>query len=116
LKRSHVGVCTTNQKAFFFPNKSFAYLSEGLPVISGFQGDLKDIIEDKEIGFYYPPKDVKTLSNCIYNLYKDTSLYRKMSKNATKIFNEMFEAKTIYENYANHIELVYEDYIITQLE
>jgi len=116
LKRSHVGVCTTNQKAFFFPNKSFAYLSEGLPVISGFQGDLKDIIEDKKIGFYYPPKDVETLSTCILNLYNDASLYRKMSNNATVVFNEMFEAKTIYENYANHIELVYQDFRKAQSE
>lgn len=111
LKRSHVGVCTTNKKkAFFFPNKAFAYLSEGLPIVSAFQGDLKEIIEDKEIGFYYSPTDVETLSNCILNLYKDASLYRKMSNNATVVFNEMFDAKKIYENYVNHIELVYEDF------
>ena len=68
------------------------------------------MIEDKEIGFYYPPADVKTLSNCILNLYNDNSLYRKMSNNATVVFNEMFEAKKIYENYVNHIEKVCEDF------
>jgi len=110
LKKSHVGVCTTNKKAFFFPNKSFAYLSEGLPIISAFQGDLKDIIEDKQIGFYYPPMDVETLSNYILNLYKDTFLYKKMSKTATEVFDEIFDAKKIYEKYSDHIELVYEDF------
>ncbi len=57
-----------------------------------------------------------TLSNYILTLYKDASLYRKMSNNATVVFNEMFEANKIYENYVNHIEMIYEDFRKARLE
>ena len=110
LKYAKVGVCPTNLKIDLLPNKFFVYLSAGLPVISAFGGDLKELIEKYQIGFYYPPNDVEALVNCILKLYNNPQLYKKMSENAKKIFNEMFDADKIYEEYANHIEGVYVNY------
>jgi len=88
----------------------FLYLSAGLPVISAFQGDSKEIIEKYQIGFYYPPNDVGALNECIIKLYKDQVLYKRMSENAKKIFKEMFDADKIYEEYAEHVERVAKEY------
>lgn len=110
LKHTHVGICPANKKAFFFPNKSFSYLSAGLPVISAFQGDLKEIIETQHIGFYYPPNDVDKLVNCIMKLYRDAALYKSMSENARKVFDLMCDADKIYDEYAKHMEMVASDY------
>jgi len=110
LKHSHVGICPANHIADFFPNKAFSYLSAGLPVISAFQGDLKEIIEKYEIGFYYPPNDLDTLVNCIKRLYDENSLYRRMSENASRLFEEMFDADKIYNEYAEHIERIVHDF------
>ena len=106
LEYSHVGICPTPYVAEFFPNKIFVYLSEGLPVVSAFQGDLKEIIEKYQIGFYYPPNDVDALVDCIMKLYNNPDLYKRMSENAKRIFDKMFDADKIYDDYAEHIEKV----------
>lgn len=106
LGYSHIGVCPTNLVVDLFPNKAFTYLSAGLPIISAFQGDLKKIIEQYEIGFYYPPNDVDSLRDCILQLYNNQFLYKKMSANAKRVFNEMFDADKVYDKYAMHIEKV----------
>lgn len=110
LKHSHVGVCPAPQIRNAFPNKAFSYLAAGLPIISAFQGDLKEIIEKHEIGFYYPPNDAEALLKCMKKFYEDTGLYKKMSENAYKVFIKMFDADKIYDEYAEHIEKVADDY------
>lgn len=104
LQHSRVGVCPTAQIADFFPNKAFTYLSAGLPILSAWQGDLKKIIEEYQIGFYYPPNDVDALVGCIQKLYDAPTLHKKMSENAIRVFTEMFDADKIYEEYSKHIE------------
>jgi glycosyltransferase involved in cell wall biosynthesis len=112
LRHSHIGVIPTPFYRDTFPNKFFIYLSYGLPIffISPFQGELKELIEKYQIGFYYPPNDVDALANCILKLYNNPQLYKTMSENAKKIFDEMFDADKIYEEYAEHIEKVYVNY------
>jgi glycosyltransferase involved in cell wall biosynthesis len=110
LARSNIGVCTTNQTAYFFPNKAFAYFSAGLPVVSAFQGDLREVIWKHRLGFYYPPEDMDSLASCIKRLYEDPHLYKNMSKNAQKAFNDMFDANRIYDEYAKHVESVADAY------
>lgn len=106
LSLSHIGICPTSQFRNAFPNKAFIYLSAGLPILSAFQGDLKDIIKEYQIGFYYPPPDVDALEKCIKRLYDDQNLYKKMSSSVDMVFNELFSADKIYSEYAEHIEKV----------
>ena len=108
LSFSKVGVVPCNKQIDAFPNKAFSYLSAGLPIISSTVGDLKEIIKKHEIGFFYPPNDVDTLASCIKRLYEDPQLYMRMSENAQKAFNEMFDANRIYDEYAKHVEAVAE--------
>ncbi|MDI6891113.1 MAG: glycosyltransferase family 4 protein [Thermodesulfovibrionales bacterium] len=110
LEYSKIGVCPATKNVALPTNKAFAYISAGLPVISAFQGDLKDIIEKYQIGLYYPPNDVDALVSCIKRLYEDKDLYAKMSSNAKRVFDEMFDADKIYEEYADHIEKVINEY------
>ncbi|MFB0562301.1 MAG: glycosyltransferase family 4 protein [Candidatus Lokiarchaeia archaeon] len=110
LKHSHIGICPSPYIRNAFPNKMFSYLSAGLPVISSFQGELKEIIEKYQIGLYCPPNDVDVLVNCIKKLYNDEVLYKKMAENARRVFNEKFDADKIYEEYAGHIERIAHNY------
>ncbi len=104
LKHSHVGVCSTTQSRDSFPNKTFVYLSAGLPIISSVQGELKEIIDKQRIGFNYPPGDLKRFLELIKQLQIDRDLYNKMSDAAHEIYNKSFNADKIYEKYAAHIE------------
>jgi len=106
LNQAKIGVCPATKDVNLPTNKAYTYLSAGLPIISAFQGDLKEIIEKYQIGFYYPPNDVDALVKCILNLYQNPELYIRMSENAKKIFSEMFDADKIYREYAKHVEKV----------
>lgn len=106
LLHSHVGVCPTPKKAFFFPNKAFQYLAQGLPVISSFQGDFKKIIQERHIGFYYDPNDIPSLIASIEKLQHDPKVYDTMARNALTAFEELFDANKIYNEYAAHIEAI----------
>lgn len=110
LQYSKIGVCPVTTVVDLPTNKAYSYFSAGLPVISAFQGDLKEVIEEHQIGFYYPPNDVDALVSCIKRLYDNKELYAKMSANARRVFEEMFDADKIYDEYVEHIERIAQDY------
>lgn len=106
LQNSHVGVCPANKNIDLFPNKAFAYFSANLPIISAFYGDLKEIIEKYQIGFFYPANDANALVTYIKKLHEDKDLYKEMSDNVQNIFNDKFDAEKIYNDYVDHIEAI----------
>lgn len=106
LKHSGVGICPATQDRDAFPNKVFAYLSAGLPIITSYQGELKEAIQKYEIGCWCRPHDAAALSDCITKLYGDKDLHRKLSLNAQGVYRELFDAGKIYLDYAEHIERV----------
>ena len=108
LRHSDIGVCPAIKHSDLPTNKAFAYLSAGLPIISSFQGELKDIISKHDIGFNYEPDDEDGLADAIKRAYTNKGLYGEFSKNANRIFNENFNADKIYDEYAQHIEKVLE--------
>ncbi|MDD5167613.1 MAG: glycosyltransferase family 4 protein, partial [Syntrophales bacterium] len=110
LAYSHVGLCPTPRKAEFFPNKAFVYLSSGLPVISAFEGDLKEFIEKHEVGFHYQPGNEGSLESCIRKLYLSPTLHEQMSANAARVYNEHLDYEMIYQAYTDHVLNVYEAY------
>jgi glycosyltransferase involved in cell wall biosynthesis len=106
LDRSHIGVCTTTKHAPFLPNKFFSYLSAGLPVVSAFDGDIREIIRERRIGFNYEPNDLETLIEAILGLYNNKALHEKMSRNAQSAFRAIGDADNIYDEYAAHLEKI----------
>jgi len=106
LKHSKIGVCPSAKIVDLLTNKIFIYLSAGLPVVCAFHGEIKEIIEKYQIGLYYPPNNVDLLVDCINKLHDNEELYNKMSQNASRLFNEMFDADKIYEQYVDHIEKI----------
>jgi glycosyltransferase involved in cell wall biosynthesis len=110
LNYSHIGVCSTTKKASFFPNKAFLYMSAGLPIITSFEGDLKEIIEKNGTGFYYSPNDTESLRKFIEHLRNNEDLRKKMSLASKETFDNLFDADKIYEEYVDHIEAVYRNY------
>lgn len=106
LRNSHLGICPTTQIRSVIPNKVFLYLSAGLPILSSYEGELKEIINKYQIGFNYPLDNAEMLAGRIRSLYNDRALYKTMSENALQVFNKMFDADKIYEDYVRHVESV----------
>ncbi|MEK6744527.1 MAG: glycosyltransferase [Nitrospirota bacterium] len=106
LDRANVGICPASKVTDLPTNKAFSYLSAGIPIISSFHGDLKDTIERLDIGLYYPPNDETSLTRSILRLKEDTALHQRLSRNALSAFETLFNADTIYADYARHVETI----------
>jgi glycosyltransferase involved in cell wall biosynthesis len=106
LKNSDIGICPTARLGdqVFFPNKAFAYFSEGLPILTSFKGDLEDLIKKYSLGGCY--KDQEELISLITFLSKNPEALLLMKNNVKKVFDELFDASRIYSDYADHIEKV----------
>lgn len=106
LGSSSVGVCPTTKKIDSFPNKAFTYFSGGLPVISSSEGDLRQLLEKHQLGFYYPHNQVEILMRHLLTLYEEHSLYSKMRESVKANKGRLFDGEMIYEDYVDHLEKI----------
>lgn len=111
FKNSDVGVCPTEKSLDFLPNKAASYFSESLPVISAYSGELKSLNAKHKTGFYFSPNSKKELIECIEKLRKSSSLYKKMSSNAKKIYSKLFDPNKIYSKFSDLIEKTAKKYL-----
>jgi len=107
LSFSHVGIIPCFKKIEAFPNKAFTYFSAGLPVISSVEGGLKEIIKKNNMGLYYPAGSATELADRIKSMYENRILCEEMSKNANRVFDEIFDAEKIYKDYAEYLEYIW---------
>jgi glycosyltransferase involved in cell wall biosynthesis len=106
LRASHLGLCTSGNKSerFFLPNKVFAYLSEGVPIASVFDGELREIVDREQIGFNY--RDENGLTDAIRSLSASADLHQRMSNNCVSFFELHCDSNVIYPRFAEHLERV----------
>lgn len=103
LIQSDVAICPTPQFVDVFPNKVFAYLANGLPVITSTTGDLEKIIQEFKIGSTYKADSAIDLANKIKSYLHDESKLLKQFENVDKFYRDQCNAEKIYSNYADFI-------------
>jgi len=103
LKRCDAGVCPTATDNHLFPNKVFTYMAAGLPILSAYKGELKEILEKEKIGFYYQKDNVEDLARQIKKL-ENAQDRQEMSERVTNLFSKHFDSGNIYRAYADHVE------------
>jgi glycosyltransferase involved in cell wall biosynthesis len=106
LRRAWLGVIPCRSVIDAMPNKTFEYLSAGLPVVSSLEGEMADAIETHGMGLNYKPGDEKGLYDAVKTIIDDPALRDRMSTNAGLFFEEQGDAEKIYSDYADHIEKV----------
>lgn len=106
LKHSDVGLVAQAMAKDTMPNKSFEYLSAGLPLLSSLKGEMEKIIADNEVGYSYQSGDGQSLLTYIVNLAHDEKLRKRLKENAKRLFEREFRADSIYARYAKHVEKI----------
>lgn len=91
-----------------FPNKIVDSLKYGKPIITSLHGEVGKLIKANNIGFLY--EDHKDLNKIIIKLVNDKSLQREMSENASNLYNREFEFNSVYGDFVNHLEWVYDNW------
>lgn len=82
-------------------NKFFEYLSSGLPVLSWLDGLPGKTVIAAECGFIY--NSGFNLAERIVQLKTHENLRTLMAKNARRLFEDRFEAKKVYGDFAEHV-------------
>src|SRR3990167_9861742 len=87
--RSNIGYVTN------LPNKPIEYLSAGLPVISSLSGCLEKFLTEHGCGLTYQNEKPDALVSILEDLDNNREKLILMSKNAKRVFEEMFNADKI---------------------
>lgn len=77
------------------PNKAIEYLSAGLPILTGLDGQLKRLVTEHDCGMYYQG-DAETLYSQLLSLYFEKEKLHRLSGNAESLFHARFSADRVY--------------------
>ena len=84
------------------PDKSYDYISAGLPIINSLSGEFSKFIIDNQLGVNYQAGNIKSLISSIDRLSTNDNLINIMKKNCKKIAVKL-DRKVQYSDYANYI-------------
>jgi glycosyltransferase involved in cell wall biosynthesis len=86
------------------PNKFGEYLSAGIPIMLGIDGEMSELTSKYNCGYVY--NDGKDLAQYIFKLIENKGLLKIMGDNAIKLYKERFDANKVYSEMAAHLELI----------
>lgn len=104
---SDVGIAPYRNHAGFvgnLPNKPIEYMAGGLPVVSGLQGYLEELLDRNQCGVSYSPGDARALRDVIIRLMGDGAQVTMMSTNARRVFSEKFDADKVYGEMITYLQ------------
>ena len=84
-----------------YPNKIAEYLSNNLKIISCDEGIVSDLIKNNNIGFKYKQDSVPSFHFVL------KKLSNKKDNRPRKVYEKIFNFKTILNNHVKHIENIY---------
>lgn len=87
-------------------NKLFEYLSAGLPVVSSLAGENAQLIAQHQCGVTYQAGDGLDCYEKLRPLLADEGLRRRMGANGRRLFQDKFDADTVFDGLAQHLERI----------
>ena len=109
MAMSDVGIAPYKNHVGFLgnlPNKPIEYLAGGLPILSGLQGYLKELVEKNGCGLHYIPGKPQSLRNAIVYLIHNSDRLTQMSMNARQLFAKKFSAEMVYSDMESYLQNV----------
>jgi glycosyltransferase involved in cell wall biosynthesis len=104
---SQLGIAPYVNKDYFkmnITNKPIEYLSYGLPVLTSVCGCLSDLLVSHQAGFLYDETKPEDISNLVFKLYQDNTLYENMRENSKLLYDSEFDYDKVMENFVKFLE------------
>jgi glycosyltransferase involved in cell wall biosynthesis len=83
------------------PNKIVEYIYGGVPIVTSLDGDVKNLIEKKSLGFYYKQGDLLELKNALEACSDNIEGIKLKAK---KVCKELFDFDKTYNELAKKLE------------
>lgn len=96
LSKCDVAVNAIKNPVIIISYKTSDYFTAGLPIINSSKGELQELIEMNNIGFYYENGNDDMLSNALEKLYYDRKLLNEMKANSKRFAIEKLDKSKIY--------------------
>lgn len=87
-----------------FPNKVGEYLSAGLPIMTGLQGQTRMLLEKQNLGYFYEEGNPDSVTKCLVHLLADKNRLLEKSMPAVQTFEALFDGRKIYPEFCEYIE------------
>jgi glycosyltransferase involved in cell wall biosynthesis len=88
------------------PNKAFDYFASSLPVISSLEGEMRELIETRNLGFHYTPGSTDATTEAFSRMLDAGQQRAEWATNARTFYALEGNSGQIYEDYCSHLELV----------
>lgn len=108
LQHAYIGLVPCDSVVGAFPNKPMEYLSFGLPLVSSLKGEFAELVTTEQVGLNYNPGNADELCSCINSLLDNPQMRDTFSQNAKVLFMKEFNAAMIYDDYAQHVESLFQ--------
>jgi glycosyltransferase involved in cell wall biosynthesis len=89
-----------------FPNKTFAYLEAGVPVLNEAPGELARLLGQYGAGVNSRPMEPEWLVDRIVDYVRNPSALDSMARNARRLWEERLDRKRIFLEFADHVEAI----------
>lgn len=104
MQRCDVGIATYEQGVLqSLPNKPIEYLAGGLPVLTTLQGELSELLARYDCGRVCGVRDAAGMADWLVQLKQDAALRQRLSQNASRLFQEQFDAARIYRDFIDEL-------------
>lgn len=103
LSKSDVAINAIKNQVIVISYKTNDYFSVGLPIINSSVGELQDILDKYNAGFFYEVGDSGILAHSIERLYLDRELLNTMKQNSKEFAEKYLDKET---NYRRIVKLV----------
>lgn len=87
-----------------YPNKVGEYLGAGLPVVTSVTGIVEELLKTEGCGLCYREGDVNACAEVLTKIAEGRVDLTGMSEAAKRVYASRFDAKKIYEQYADYVE------------
>lgn len=105
LASSHVGLIPIQGGVtkFWMGNKLFEYASFGVALINSVPNEAASLVEKYQFGVNVGCSDSEGIAHAIKDYLANPALLAAHKNNALDLFEQQFDARNIYSNYADHI-------------
>jgi glycosyltransferase involved in cell wall biosynthesis len=108
-RHSHLGIAPIRNNPDYLlsvPNKVVDYFSLGLPVLTSLQGEVLNLLNHWDAGIVYSTNDQDSLYQSLDNLLHDDITLKRLSMNASKLYESEFNGDAIYEEAVSRISAI----------